>query len=41
MTVKNVLTAVTPIEHNVISGFANVARQFKGEGATILARCKQ
>ncbi|QDF28732.1 YHS domain-containing protein [Halarcobacter anaerophilus] len=32
---KIFLTAVTPIEHNVVSGFANVARQFKGEGATI------
>jgi phenol hydroxylase P3 protein len=32
---KIFLTAVTPLEHKVVSGFANVARSFKGEGATI------
>jgi phenol hydroxylase P3 protein len=32
---KIFLTAVTPLEHKVVSGFTNVARAFKGEGASI------
>ena len=32
---KIFLQAVTPVEHKVVSGFSNVARNFKGEGATV------